>query len=320
MINFNQLRTFYHAARNQSFTKAAHNLFITQPAVTAQIKAFEDHCSLKLFKKKGRNICLTDQGHELYHKARRIFEYEQELENLIDELKNIKRGDLRLGSTKAYARYLMPVLLSSFHREYPQVRIHLDEGSSLTMTNSLVDCKNEVAVIARAVDNPEVDFIPFSQEELVLITATNHPFVGRVSISFAEVANEPVIMKEIGSGTRKLVNELFARNHIKPNMLMETSNTEFIKQLVQRGEGIAFLVRAAVAQELSENKLAAVAIGGQKIFLDVSVAHLKSQPLSPPARAFVRSLKRLRSEDQPVQGIGALMGRILAQPWEQGKI
>ena len=313
MINYNQLRIFYHAAKNLSFTAAAGELFLTQPAITAQIKAFEAHCGMKLFSKKGRGIYLTEQGRTLFEYARQVFEHEKEIENVIEEMKEVKRGVLRLGTTKAYARYFMPFLISSFHKAYPHIKIHLDEGSSLDMINSLVELKNEVAVIAKAADNPKVTFVPFSQEELVVILPVGHPLTRKKAVYFSELAKEPIIMKEVGSGTRKLVNTLFIKNNCTPNVLMETSNSEFIKQLVQQGEGISFLVKAAVALELKDKKLATVPLQGQQIYLDVSFAYLKNIFLSPPAKAFVEVLRKLWAEDIRPQDIGSLMVKILAQ-------
>jgi len=313
MINFNQLRIFYHAARYQNYTLASKKLCITQPAVTAQVKLFEDHCNLRLFKKKGRKIHLTDQGKTLYEYAKKVFEYEKEIDDAIEEMRDLKRGILRLGTTKTYARYFMPFLISGFHGTYPQIKINLDEGSSLDMIHSLLDFRNEIAIIARAEDNPGVRFIPFSQEELVFLVPQGHRLAQKKSVTFKELAEEPIIMKEAGSGTRKLVNELFARNNCTPDVLMETSNAEFIKQLVQRGEGVSFLVREAVVHELREGKLLAVPIHGQKIFLDVSIAYLKNQHLSPPARAFLDILGTLAPFDMTLQGIGALMAKMLAK-------
>ena len=141
----------------------------------------------------------------------------------------------------------------------------------------------------------------------------DHHLAKKRETSFKELAKEPFIMKETGSGTRKLVEELFAKAKCAPNILMETSNTEFIKQLVNRGEGVSFLVREAVAAELNNNYLVEVPLKGHKILLSVSIAYLKEQVLSPPARAFVDTLTKLRSEDIDPMGIGALMTRILAQ-------
>jgi DNA-binding transcriptional LysR family regulator len=313
MLNFNQLRVFYYAAKNLNFTAAANELFITQPAVTFQIKAFEDYCSLKLFKKRGRRIFLTDEGTALYEYAGKIFEYEKEIINVIDDMRELKRGVLSLGTTKAYARYFMPLMISTFHENYPNIKIQLDEGSSLDMIYGLLDLKIEVAVIAKPVDHPEISFFPFSQEEMVIVIPIDHPFALKKAISFKELAEEPFIMKEDGSGTRKLVEELFARDDSSPNILMETSNTEFIKQLVMRGDGVSFLVKATVEAEIKEGKLSAVQLKGPKVFLDVSIAYLKNQVLSPSAQAFVDTLRKLKSEDMDPMGIGALMAKMLAQ-------
>ena len=313
MLNFNQLRVFYYAAKNLNYTAAAGELFISQPAVTAQVKSFEEFCNLKLFKKRGRRIYLTDEGKSLYAHAAKIFKFEKEIENIIDDMRELKRGVLSLGTTKAYARYFMPLMITTFHRNFPKIKIQLNEGSSLDMIHSLLDFKIEVAVIAKAEDNPEVTFSPFSQEEMAVIVSLNHPLTKRKSITFKDLAEELFIMKEKGSGTRKLVEESFEKVGRRPNILMETSNTEFIKQLVQRDEGVSFVVKEAVAAELKDKKLAIVPLSGLKIYLDVSIAYLKGQTLSPPARAFVDTLARLKSEDIHPMGIGMLMTKIMAQ-------
>lgn len=313
MLNFNRLRVFCQTARYLSCTRAAEKLYITQPAVTAQIKLLEDSCNLKLFKKKGRRIFLTDEGKTLYDYAAKVFEYEKEIEDLIDDLKELKRGMLRLGTSKSYARYFMPFLITSFRDAYPHIKIHLDEGSSLDMIHSLLDFKNEVAVIAKIEDNPEICFIPFSREELVLILAPEHPLARKRYIRLAELAGEPLIMKERGSATRKLVIALFDDNGISPEILMETGNAEFIKQLVQRGDGVSFIVKEAAAVELQEKKLVTVPIKGQRIFLDVSIAYLKKQHLSPSAQAFLSILLKIAPKEKPDQGIRTIMARMLSQ-------
>jgi len=313
MINLNQLRVFYHAAKNLNFTTAAKELFITQPAVTIHMKSFEENCNLVLFKKKGRRVYLTAEGEALYKYAQKIFEYEKDIENAIEDMRELKRGILRLGTTKTYARFFMPFLIAEFRETYPKIKIQLYEGSSLEMTRTLLDFKIEVAIIAKAEENPDICFVPFSIEEVVVIAAPNHHLTKQRRVSFRELEKEPVIMKEIGSGTRKLVTELFARHGCEPNVLMETSNTEFIKQLVERGEGISFLVKEAAALELEAGKLASIQLMNKKIFLDVSIASLKNQHLSPPAKVFLETLKKLAGGDMPARGIGALKAKMGSQ-------
>jgi DNA-binding transcriptional LysR family regulator len=313
LINFNQLRVFYHAAKHLNFTRGAKELCITQPAVTAQIKLLEESCTFKLFKKRGRKLHLTDEGKTLYRYAENVFEYEKDIEDAIEGMRKLKTGTLRLGTTKTYARYFMPFLVGRFREAYPQVKIHLDEGSSRDMSRSLLDFRNEVAIVARAEDHPSVRFTPFSREEVALILSPRHPFSQKSGVGVRELASEPIIMKETGSGTRKLVNELFAKYGVSPNVLMETSNTEFIKELVQQGAGLSFLVREAVAAEVQAGKLVTVPIQKETMLLDVSIAQLKDQHLSPPAKAFLHVLGRLATEEMTPMGIGALMARMLAQ-------
>jgi DNA-binding transcriptional LysR family regulator len=313
MINLNQLRAFYQAAKCQNVSVAAKRLFVSQPAVTAQVKLFEDSCGLRLFKKKGRNLILTDEGKTLYNYAKKIFEYEKKIEDAVEQMKELKKGSLRLGSARTYARYFMPFLLTGFRDAYPHIKIHLDEGSSLSMIHSLIDLKNEVVIIAKAEENPNISFISFSREELVLMLPPNHRLASKSVITFEQLANEPIIMKDPGSGTRKLVDELFVKNDCTPNILMETGDAEIIKLLVQHGEGVSFLAKEAVAVELQEGKLTTVPLEKQSIFLDVSIAYLKNQPLSPPARAFLKSLKNLGTKKMRFQGMGALMAKMLAE-------
>lgn len=317
MLNFNQLRVFYYAAKYLNFTEAACALYITQPAVTAQIKALESYCGLKLFKKRGRHKYLSEEGKTLFTYAETIFSCEKDIENTLEDLRQLKRGVLRIGTTTAYARYFMPLMLSTFHYKYPKIKIEMSEGSSLEMTLSLLDFKNEVAVIAGAGEISGIEFIPFSKEEMVVLVPPQHPLTKKKAIYFHELKDEPFIMKDKGSGTRKLVDRLFSQSHCQPNILMEVSNSEFIKQLVQRGDGVSFLVHEVVAMELAQGLVASVPLKGEKIYLDVSIAYLAKQHLSPAAKAFVDTLKQLRSgRAMRPEGIGKYMARILAQQRE----
>jgi len=315
MINLHHLRVFYMTAKYRSCTAAARRLYVTQPAVTAQIRKLEHQCALKLFKKRGRNIFLTDEGKALYSYARRIFECEREVEDAIEEMRKLRRGVLRLGTTKTYARYFMPLLITTFHEAYPHIKVYLDEGSSLDMIHSLLDLKNEVAIIARAAEDPAISFIPFSQEELVVILAPSHPLARKDAVSVRELAREPIIMKEVGSGTRRKVNALFERYGYSPNILMETGNAEFIKQLVHQGEGFSFLVKEAVAVELKEKKLATVPLEGEEMSLDVSIAYLQNEHLSRPAQAFLDILLEMAQGKEPQRGLRDIMTRMF-EKWK----
>lgn len=311
MINLNQLRAFYLTAKHLSFTEAANELCITQPAVTSQVRLFEETLGLRLFKKRAGKLQLTDAGKAIYDHAKKIFEQEQAIEEAVEEMKGLKHGSLRLGTARTYARYFMPFLISRFREAHPHISIHLEEGSSLDMTRALVDLKIELAIVASTEDNPEIRFEPFSREELILILPPAHPLTKKKAVTLEALAGQPIIMKEQGSGTRALVDALFEKNGCTPSVLMETSDAEMIKLLVQHGEGISFLARAAVASEIREQGLVTLPIEGVAMFLDVSVGYLKRQPLSPPAQAFLDNLKGLGTREMRFQGMGVLMEKML---------
>ena len=314
MINLNQLRAFYFVAKYKSFTAAAERLFISQPAVTAQVKLFETYYDLKLFKKLGRKILLTHAGSLIFKKAKLIFETEDDVEQILEDIRELKQGVLELGCTKAYARHIMPSIISVFHRAHPNIRIVLKEGSSMSMINSLLDFKNEVIVVARMdVGDKRIEFVPFSQEEIVVVLPIDHPLTRKRHLLLEDVAREPLIMKGKGSGTRKKIFELYDDHQIAPHIFMESNNTGFIIDLVERGEGISFLVKPSVDQKVKENKVACRYIKNTNIYLDVSFGYIKNTPLSPAANAFYEVVKKSFIDASPRGGVGSIMARILAE-------
>ncbi len=318
MINLNQLRAFYNVAKHGSYTIAGKKLFISQPAVTAQIKLFETYHDMKLFKKQGRKLFLTHLGKLLFEKAELIFDAEDKVEIILTQMKELNQGLLELGCTKAYAKHIMPSIISAYHRAYPNIKIILEEGSSMAMVNNLLELKNEVVVVAKMeVDDSRIQFIPFSQEEIVVVLPVNHPMTRKKELEFRDIVMEPVIMKGKGSATRKKIQGLYKKHNALPNVFMESNNTEFIIDLVERGEGISFLVKPSIYQKVKEKKLASRKLKNTEIFLDVSFGYLKNTPLSPAANAFYEVVKNLFMEESQKGGVGSIMARILAKQYQR---
>lgn len=242
---------------------------------------------MKLFRKKRAKVYLTDEGKKIFVYASRIFELERQLEETISGLQNLKRGSLRIGTTKTYARYFMPVLFTPFQKSYPDVIIELDEGSSLDMSKSLLDFKNSLAIVAKVEENPDILFIPLLMEEVVLIAAPGYHLAERDAIRFRDLNEVPIIMKEIGSGTRDLVERCARREKIQLNVVAQTSNMEFIKQLVKQEQAVSFVVRSSVEMELSQGELVCVPVKPPKLFLKIFIAHLRDYELPFAARAFL---------------------------------
>ncbi|MBU2603862.1 MAG: LysR family transcriptional regulator [Actinobacteria bacterium] len=290
MINFNQLRAFHEAARLQSFSAAARALHVTQPAITSHVRALEASLGVRLFRRRGRRMVLTETGALLFLQSREVFELERTMERTVAEVRSLERGVLRVGTTKTYSRHLMPSLTTQFHASHPGVRMVLDEGTSLDMCRSLLDLRNELAIVARVEGQPGVTFVPFREEKVVLVAAPAHPFAVRGSILFRELEGLPIITREEGSGVQTLTRACFDARGMTPDVVVETGNVEFIKEMVESGEALSFLVGSAVADDLALGRLVAVRIDDQDLTLDVNIAYLDEDTLSPAAAAFLELL------------------------------
>jgi len=286
MLNMNQLRAFYHVAKSLSFSAAAEDLYVSQPAVSKQIKLFEEVCNLKLFIWRKNRLYLTDEGKKILVYASRIFDLEKQLEDTINDFRSHKQGSLHIGTTKTYAKFLMPVLLAPFQQMFPGIIIDLDEGSSLAMTESLLDFRNSLAIIAKVRETSDILFCPLLLDEIVLIASPRHHLAERGPISIESLCGENLVIKEHGSGTRKYVERIVHDKGILLNFVAQTSNMDFIKQLVKKQHAISFVVKTSVELELAKKELVTIPIKNQKFSLEVYLAYLQHYELPLAAKAF----------------------------------
>lgn len=287
MINLNRLLTFHEAAEELNFSTAAQKLSITQPAVSAQIHNLEEDLGVKLFNRIGRIIALSEAGEVLKGFSRRIFRLLDEAESVMDELRLVRRGTLKIGTTTTYAGHIMPPLLSRFQTEFPMVKVILHEGSSMDIAKRVAKLEIEVAVVAYSGNLKNVQFDLLRQEELVLVLPPGHPLASRTSVSIKALAKEKFILREKGSSTRLIMRNLFRQHRINPPVVFETSNVDFIKEQVANGMGVSFLTRSAVSEELASGRMATAKLKEEKLKLEIYSAIRIGHELSQPARAFL---------------------------------
>jgi DNA-binding transcriptional LysR family regulator len=287
MINLNRLLTFHEAAEELNFSTAAQKLSITQPAVSAQIHNLEEDLGVKLFNRIGRIIALSEAGEVLRGFSRRIFRLLDEAESVMDELRLVRRGTLKIGTTTTYAGHIMPPLLSRFQTEFPMVKVILHEGSSMDIAKRVAKLEIEVAVVAYSGNLKNVQFDLLRQEELVLVLPPGHPLASRTSVSIKALAKEKFILREKGSSTRLIMRNLFRQHRINPPVVFETSNVDFIKEQVANGMGVSFLTRSAVSEELASGRMATAKLKEEKLKLEIYSAIRIGHELSQPARAFL---------------------------------
>jgi DNA-binding transcriptional LysR family regulator len=298
MLNLNQLRAFYSVVRMGSFSKAAEELFVTEPAVFVQVRSLEQWLGFKLFDRAGKDLSLTETGRLLFEYAERIFSLVDETERVIKEVTTLKSGDLRLGATNALAQYLMPILISAFREHHPKIQVHLYEGSSSELVKGVLGHDYEAAIVARVAYPKKIESIPLSREEILPVASPANALASKDTCSLEELNGSPMICRDLGSATRQAMWREFERRHIKPSAIIEAGNTEFIKNLVAKDKGISFLARICVMKEVEQGTLAILPLEGGPFFLDIDMIHVKGKSLSPAASTFLSFLRLVsRSEN-----------------------
>jgi len=302
MVDLNNLRFFYYVAEDLSFTSAASKLFVTQSAVWQRVKILEEASNLKLFGNHKGKIFLTEEGKILLEYARKIFKHDRELDEAISDVKEFKRGTLRLGVPSTTMPTFVSFLVDLYRGKYPNVKVEVSEGNSTELIKSLLDHQTEIALPAKIEDHPDIHFIPHMRETLVLIASPTHRFAKSMVASMTEVAQEPLIVREKGSVIRKTVMELYEENQYTPNIVFESSSNETIKQIVGRGDGISFLLETTLSKEIERRELIKVPIEGHEIVLDLYVAYLRDTHLSIAAKGYLEVTNESIKSSQGVPG------------------
>ena len=290
-INLNQLRAFYLAAREKSITRAAEALHVTQPAVTMQIKAFENQLNVKLFRKFGKEMIMTDVGKVLYGYARRMFKIVDEMEYVLKSYGDLTKGSLTIGTTRSFARHLMPGLLSKFQQSFPNVRVSLKVGSSQEIADSIAAFKYDLGIIGRLPNLDRLKIVPYTKEEFFVVISPNHRLAAESTVSLAELENEPIIIRESGSGLRHAILSLLATHNVKPSVLVEAGSVEFIKEYIIKDRGISFLYKPEIELEAKMGLLKPLRIKEGPILVQTDIVFAKRADLSPPAKAFLQIIR-----------------------------
>lgn len=293
-INLNHLRIFYYAAKVKNLTKAAEALFVTQPAVTMQIKALEQHLSVALFRKRGKFLELTDEGNVLFKYAEKIFGIVEEMEHALKGFTTLARGSLTIGTTRSFARHLMPGLLSHYQEKFPGIKVSLEVGSSNEIAEGVARFKYDLAIIGRIPLPGKIKAIPYNPEEFCLVVSPDHRFAKRGVVSCRELQTEPIIIREPGSGSRYFMLSLLDSHGIKPSVLIEAGSVEFIKEYVIQGRGISFLYKPEVQLEAKMGLLKSLELVEGPIYVETVIIVPDGVTLSPPAKAFLEQVSEIK--------------------------
>jgi DNA-binding transcriptional LysR family regulator len=279
------MRVFATVARHLSFTRAARELHLTQPAVSQQVKLLEAGIGLPLFEHIGRKVHLTSAGAELLRYANQAIDLMRAAGEALAAMRGLKRGVLQLGAVST-AKYFAPSLLAAFTPAYPEVTIKFSVGNREEIIKQLA--ANEIDLVIMGRPPRELDTIaePFAKHPLVIIAAPDHALARKRRIRLKQLGAENFLIREEGSGTRASLEHVFRDRGATYRASMEVSSNETIKQAVMAGMGISFISMHTVGLELVARKLVVLDVVGLPIVRDWYVIHLREKRLSPIAAAF----------------------------------
>lgn len=284
-LTIRQLRVFDAVARHLSHSRAAEALHLTQPAVSMQIRQLEDVAGLPLFEQLGKKIFLTAAGQELWHTARNILQQLAEAEDMLAEMKGLRRGRLAV-SVASTASYFMPRLLAQFSQRYPDTTISLNVTNREALIRQLALNDMDLAIMGQPPPGLDLEAASFMENPLVIIAPPNHPLGKLKNIPLSRIQQETFLVREQGSGTRIAMERFFAEQGIQPAIGTEMSTNEAIKQAAQAGMGLGILSLHTVQLELETQRLTVLDVEHFPILRHWYVVHHPGKRLSGIAQAF----------------------------------
>lgn len=283
-VTLRQFYVFEAVARHLSYTRAAEELHLSQPAVSMQIKQLEDNVGLALFEQLGKKIFLTEAGRELRHYSQKISQGLSELEEVLEELKGSQRGTLTI-AVATTATYFALHWLGCFHQRFPGANISLDVTNREMLLRHLEENTVDMVIMGKPPGGLEVVAEPFMENPLVVIAPPEHPLVGQ-RVPLTVLQQETFILRERGSGTRIAMELFFTHLGITITSSMEVSNNEAIKQAVQAGLGLGIVSQHTLEKELALQRLVILEVASFPIMRHWYIVHRKNKRSTALRQAF----------------------------------
>jgi len=294
------LKVFLTVATERSFSRAGEKLLRTQPAISIAIQRLESDLKEKLIDRSGRELLLTDAGRVVLEFAKRFQNLESELENSLRELKDNYAGRLAIGANETAALYLIPHI-EQYRRLFPKVKIQVRRSESSKIPSQLLDGELELGVLSYDPADDHLMTQVLYTDRLALVVSPRHRFAGRTDISIAELDMETFIAHNVISPYREAVLREFQRQKVPLNMDVEMPTVETIRRLVQDNEGVAFLPRMCVEQEIKADLLREIRVKELNIERKIRLVYPARRALSHAAKAFLDVVRRGSAEAGPIQ-------------------
>lgn len=293
-----RLKVFYTVANRLSFTKAASELFITQPAISKHIHELEEEYKIKLFERKGSKISITKAGELLLKHTKNIFEIYREIDFDMSGLINQQQGMLRLGASTTISQYVIPPILARFHQKSKGIKINLLNGNTEQIESGILNKEIEIGIVEGQSKNQSIKYTQFLKDELVLVCNSKNPLVNKKQVTKEDLKSMRFLMREQGSGTLEVIEYALKPFEIKISQLtieMQLGSTESIKSYLMNSDCVAFISIHAISKELKNQELSILNVKDLMIerFFYIITLHGKTDSLSDVFRKNIASYYNL---------------------------
>jgi len=288
-LSLRQLQVFESVARHLNHSRAADELFLTQPAVSMQIKQAEQTIGMPLFEQVGKKLFLTEAGREMLHYSRSVVLLMQEMETVFDEMKGLEHGHLNIAVVST-ANYFMPQLLAKFIQAHPKIKVSLSVANRDAVLKQLAENIADLAIMGQPPEGTDMVADPFLENPLVVIASPVHPLSIVKNIQPRQLSNETFLLREQGSGTRGVVERFFTSHRLPLPAHMSMDTNEAIKQSVQAGMGIGIISSHGIEMELETKRLVVLDVDHFPIVRHWYIVHRKDKRASVAAQEFARFL------------------------------
>ena len=295
MLDFHKLNIFVTVARSGSFSSAAEQLLLSQPAVSQHVHDLEASLGTRLFDRGRRGVTLTPPGATLYDYAQRIFRLVAEAENAVTDVANLADGQIAVGATPGVSVYLLPEPIQEFHRRYPNLSVTVQTGITATIMADLAGGRLDLGLIEGELDESVDDTIavqPLQVVEQLVVIGPRHPWWGRAAVSMADLDGQTFIMRQRNSQTRIWLDAWLQAQQLNPRIGAEFDNVESIKRAVMNSTSITILPEYAVQSEVALGQLWQLPLDGQLLQRVLKLVWSRARHLSPVARAFLGCAQR----------------------------
>ena len=300
-IDFRHLETFSRVAELKSFSKAANDLFLTQPTVSGHILSLEQSLSLRLFDRTGKGIRLTKAGEVFLKYASKILSFRKDLLNALSEFSQGIRGELSLGASTIPGEYLLPKLMGHFKKDHPHFIISLKIADTKEIVQYVLQDNIELGIIGAKLNHSSLHYEKFEEDEIIVVAPSDHPLIRKRRVTLEELFNEPWIIREEGSGTQIAVEKALRKKgkSLKQfNVAMEMGSTSSVKEGVKAKLGLAFISRRATEEELNQGLFSRIDVEGiEPISRQIYIVSHRGRTLSPIGMEFHRFLKRKKEDE-----------------------